>query len=165
MTAFLWKNLILQLHGASAGTFNQAHCALGVDGVSKTGINIDDKRQVTDLGDGRDRAGKFAQGDKADVRRPKMGVRNAGAGHIHSIELLIGNHPRGQRISRPGDDHRLTPIHQFTKFPATISKFFHQNTPPVTGFLCPPGCWLLSNNSKPRPPLRPYSSAVRTVMG
>ena len=97
MTTFFGKNLILQLHGTSAGTFNQAHGALGVDGVAKTGINIDDKRQVTDLGDGRHRSGKFAQSDKADVRRPKMSVRNAGAGDINGIELLIGNPEKAKR--------------------------------------------------------------------
>ena len=63
MPAFLGKNLILNLHGKAARALNKTHGSAGVNGVAKTGIDIDNKWQLADFGNGRYRGGKFGKCD------------------------------------------------------------------------------------------------------
>ena len=63
MPAFLGKNLILYLHCKAARALNQAHGSAGVDGVAKAGIDIDNKWQVADFGNGRYGGRKFGKCD------------------------------------------------------------------------------------------------------
>jgi hypothetical protein len=74
VAAALGKGLVFELNHGRTGALEGAHRALGVQGVAKAGIGIDDHRQLHPLGDAREAVSHLGGGGQADIGAAQSGV-------------------------------------------------------------------------------------------
>jgi hypothetical protein len=86
---------------------DQPDAAADVQDVAETGIEIDDQRQVADLGDVADGGGEFAQGHQTQIRKAAP-ARDATAGAVGCGKTGFGHETGRQTVPHAwGDDNRL----------------------------------------------------------
>ena len=75
--------------------------------MAKTVIDIDDKGQLDDAAEGQDVLVDLAQIHEPEVRQTDVGVREAGACQVDSLETKVLDDPGGERVGRPRQQHTL----------------------------------------------------------
>jgi hypothetical protein len=71
-----------------------------VDRVAKTGVDVDDQRQVDHTSDGHHMIGYQAQVHEPEVRQAEIRVGESSPSQINRLEAQISNDPRRERIWR-----------------------------------------------------------------
>jgi len=94
--------LVLDLNGAGAGLLQDANRVGDVDGVAKTGVDVDDQRQVDHTPDGYHMIGYLAQVHEPKVRQAKVHIGESSPSQIDRLKAQISNDPRRKRIWRAG---------------------------------------------------------------
>src|SRR6202453_2640872 len=94
--------LVLDLNGAGAGLLENANRVSDVDGVAKTGVDVDDQRQGEHTTDRPHVIGYLAQIYEPEVRQAEVHIGESSASQIDRLKAQIGNDPRRERIWRAG---------------------------------------------------------------
>ena len=105
MAAFLWQQLVLDLHGRGAGGLQLADRAHDVQHFAVTGVGIHDERQLRRPVNAADMVAELVQADDAQVRQPHRG-RDRRARDIEAFEAGPLGEQAGHRVvgaRRPQD--------------------------------------------------------------
>src|ERR1700720_547932 len=80
MTASFWRMLVLDLNGAGAGLLQDANRVGDVDRVAKTGVDVDDQRQIDHAPDGHHMISYRQQVQEPQVRQAKVNIGESSPG-------------------------------------------------------------------------------------
>ncbi len=95
MAAALRRALVLELDCAGARLLQRLDRVGDVQSIAKTGIGVDDQRQIDNTSDRHRMLDELGQIHKPEVGQAEMHVRQAGAGEIDRLEPKIRNDAGG----------------------------------------------------------------------
>src|SRR5271156_4713449 len=107
VTAPFGRMLVLDLNRAGAGLLQDANRMSDVDGVAKTGVDVDDQRQIDHTPDGHNVIGYLAQVHEPEVRQAEVHISEPSASQIHCPKAEISNDPGGERVRSARQNNAL----------------------------------------------------------
>ncbi len=75
---------------------------INIQRITKTGIGIDNKREVNGIADNRCMLRQLVQTDKTQIRHTQIGIGQAGTTQVNRLKIQIGNNPGAERVGCTG---------------------------------------------------------------
>ena len=108
VAAALGADLVLDVHGGGAGLDQRARGARHVEGArAEAGVDVDQQRQVADVGDAADVDEHVVQVGDAEVRHAERAGGDAAAGKVDRAVADALRHQRVVGVDRADDLERL----------------------------------------------------------
>jgi hypothetical protein len=102
VAAALGADLVFELNAVGTGTLQRAHGVVGVDGVAKAGVGIDQQRHFHGVADAGRMVGDIAETHETLVGHAEPHIGHASTGHIDGFKAQIGNQPRRHGVEGSG---------------------------------------------------------------